>query len=304
MLLVLVAAIATAGAIYFGAEWYSASRLYKGMTKIERANAQIEEERQRNNKVGIKARAEKALRDRGYKGDWLPVILVISVLYMVLAVILTLIGIGTIWGAVIALPAAIMVAAAGLSSARRKQQKLFQVQLMQALGLIATQIESGDGAKRAIEKTVGLVEDPLRSEMMNSLDSIIGSSRTVVDAFKDLSDRYPSRAMNLFVTALEIDERMGAKLGPALRQAQTALEREFELTAEANAEISQAKSEFYGIASIAGFIVVWLVATAEGISRDAYSSPIGMIAIGVVAANYALGIFRTFRVFRSTEGNF
>lgn len=302
LLLSILAAILTGAAIYFGSEWLGAKSRHKSMTNIERANAQIEEDRASTKKADPMARFQKFLKTRGYEGDWIPIILVVSVLYMVSAVALKMIGIGTWVGAVLALPAAIVVCFAGLATAKRKQKKKFQMQLMQALGLIATQIEAGDGAKRAIEKTVGLVEEPLRGEFTNSLNSLIGTA-SLVTALKELQERYPSRAMRLFVAALEIDDRVGAKLAPALRQAQTSLEKDFELAAEANAEVSQARGEFFGITAVIGFIVVSLVGGSQGITREAYSSTIGMIILGICGVNYVWGILRTLKIFRLTQGS-
>lgn len=301
-MIVLIAALATAGTIYYGVEWWSARTMHRRMTTIERANAQIEEDRARERKLSVKARLSKALRDRGYEGDWTPVLLAVAVLYMLSAVALKLVGVGTWVGGALALPAAILIATAGLATARRKQQAKFQVQLMQALGLIATQVEAGDGAKRAIEKTVGLVEEPLRGELTHALDSLVGTT-SLVSALKELGDRYPSRAMRLFVAALEIDDKMGARLAPALRQAQIALEKDFELTAEATAEVASARGEFFGITAIIGFIVITLVGSAEGISKEVYQSPIGIIVLALAGVNYLFGIWRTLRIFRSIKGS-
>lgn len=301
MIVGLLAALATAGTIYFTAQYLESKRLFKTMTNIERANAQIEEERIVRSKLSILEKIQKYLKDRGYEGDWTPIILAITLLYLLSAVGLTIAGVSTWIGSVLALPAAIAIALAALGTVKRRRRKLFQVQLMQAFGLIATQIEGGDGAKRAIEKTVALVEDPLRSELTKSLNTLVGSA-SLVTALKDLETRYPSRPMSLFIAAVEIDDKVGTRLAPALRTAQTSLERDFELTAEANAEISQARGEFYAITAIIAFIAISLIGGAEGISKEVYTSLAGMIVIGVAAANYVFGIIRSFKIFRVAQG--
>jgi tight adherence protein B len=302
MLPAFLAALATGAAIYFISVWIGATRLHRSMTSIERANAQIEEDKARTSKKKPLERVSRWLRDHGYEGDWTPVILVVLVIYLAISVALRIFGLNTWVGAALALPGAVMVTMAGLATARRRLRTKFQVQLMQAFGLIATQIEAGDGAKRAIEKTINLVEDPLASELRTAVDAQLASG-SLVSALKEISERYPSRSMRLFITALEIDEQMGAKLGPALRQAQTALEKDFELSAEANAEIAQAKGEFFAITAIIGFIVVSLVGGAEGISRDVYYSFPGWLFLIFAAANYAWGILRTLKIFRIAKGS-
>lgn len=301
MFIRLLITLAVAGALYFGAETVRAATMHRRMTNIEKANAQIEEDKARAKKTRLAGRVSNALKTRGYDGDWTPTLIIITVLYLVSVVALKLVGLGSWIGGLLAFPAAIMVAVAGLGTSKRRKRNLFKVQLMQALGLIATQVEAGDGAKKAIEKTIGLVEDPLRGEMMRALDSLVGTT-SLVEAFKEMETRYPSRAMKLFVAALEIDDTMGARLAPPLRQAQAALEKDFELSAETKAEISQAKGEFYGITAIIGFIVISLVGNAQGISRDVYFSPIGYILLGLAGANYAFGIWRTIRIFRKAGG--
>ena len=171
------------------------------------------------------------------------------------------------------------------------------------IGIIAAQIEAGDSINRALDKTVLMVEDPLRREFAAALAQMVGTT-TLTTALRSVAVTYPSRAMDLFLAALEIDETMGAKLAPTLRQAQTTLERQFDLAAEATAEISQAKAEFFGITIVMALVAFGMFTSSEGIAREAYASPLGIAVLTGVVANYVFGIVRTARIFgRAKRGD-
>jgi Flp pilus assembly protein TadB len=105
----------------------------------------------------------------------------------------------------------------------------------------------------------------------------------------------------MFLAALEIDELMGAKLAPILRQAQAVLESQFDLSAEAMAEITQAKGEFYGISAVMILVAFGMFFSSTGLSKEAYLSPLGLFLLSLVFANYLAGIVRTVLIFNKAK---
>ena len=297
MMLSILLALAAGGAFYYLCVWFASRRLLGRMNYIEVRNAQIEEDLRDERKLGARQRVDHALLNLGYSGDWTPLLIAVTVMYLAIAVVLSFLGVSDLLATALALPIALTGALTGLATARRRRTARFDRQLLQVVASVATYLEAGDVPQMAFQKSARLIDDPLRSEIDQALASKVGSE-SLASAMRPLVDRYPSRAMSLLVTALNIDDQVGAKLSPALRQAQRTLERQFELAAEGQAEIAQARGEFYAITVIIGLVGVLLVVSSGPSAQGAYASPAGFLVLGVTLTNYALGIWRARRIFR------
>jgi Flp pilus assembly protein TadB len=289
--------IAAAGAAYYLAAWWSASRELRRLSYIEIRNAQIEEDLRMERRSSRRQRIEHRLANLGYEGDWTPLLVGVALIYLVIAVVLSFFGFGDAIGAVLALPIAIVGAVAALANTRRKRYAKFEQQLLKVLSSVAGHLEAGDTPPMAFQKAARLAENPMRTELQTALATQLGTE-TLSQTIGQLSTRYPSRAMTLLVAALSIDDRVGAQLSPALRQAQSTLERQFELSAEATAEISQARGEFFAISGVMATIGFALIAGSGGTAREAYASFMGIAVLALALANYGVGVWRALRIFR------
>ncbi len=297
MLLNILLGLAAGGAAYYLCAWWATSRELRSMGYVDVRNAQIEEDTERERRLSRRERIGRQLSNFGYDGDWTPLLIGVAFIYLAVAVALSFFGFGDVVGAVLALPLAIGGSVAALASSRRKRAERFERQLLQVLTSVAGHLESGDVPQMAFQKAARLVENPLRGELEAALAARIGTD-SLSGAMKDLASRYPSKAMQLLVAALAIDDTVGARLSPALRQAQAILERQFELAAEGTAEIAQARGEFYAITGVMAVIALILVAGSGGQAKEAYTSPAGLTVVGLALANYILGVFRARKIFR------
>jgi Flp pilus assembly protein TadB len=288
--------VAVAGMTFFLLNWFGEVRRYRSLTRLERLDAQIDEEQRLLERRSLGETVNDFAVGWGLQGLWAPALGLVTVTYLALAALLALAGVGDLVGALVALPTSAVAGLFLLRASKQREEVRFRKQLLQAFGVISAQIEAGDSINRALDKTVLMVEDPLRRELASAMAQMVGST-TLTNALRPIAAKYPSRAMDLFLAALEIDETMGAKLAPTLRQAQTTLERQFDLAAEATAEISQARSEFFGITIVMALVAFGMFTQSEGMARDAYSSPLGVSVIAAVVANYVFGIVRTARIF-------
>jgi Flp pilus assembly protein TadB len=292
--------VTVAGTTFFLLNWFGEVRRYRAMSRLERLDAQIDEEQRLLERRSLGDTVNEFAVGWGLQGLWAPALGLVTVMYLSMAAVLALAGIGDLVGGLIALPTAAVLGLFLLRTSKQREELRFRKQLLQAFGIIAAQIEAGDSINRAIDKTVLMVEDPLRRELASAMAQMIGTT-TLTTALRPVAAKYPSRAIELFLAALEIDETMGAKLAPTRRQAQTTLERQFDLAAEATAEISQARAEFFGITIVMALVAGGMFTSAEGIARDAYSSPLGVAVITGVVANYLFGIVRTARIFAKAK---
>jgi Flp pilus assembly protein TadB len=249
----------------------------------------------------VRERVRGPLADAGWNGGMGPVLVAGAFLYAVCVLVLSAIGVPDLVGLALGLPASFGAATLAAMRIGARRQILFQRQLMFALSDIAARLQGGAGAKRALDQVVPNLENPLGAELEQALDSTQGQS--LVDALQKVEERYPSRAFTLFITALEIDEKQGGQLAPALREASAMLQRQFELAEEAQAELAQAKMEFFVVAAIVGLIVVTMFTGSDDATRSVYFSFIGLIAVGFGFGNAAIGFLRAFRLFaKAREG--
>jgi tight adherence protein B len=295
--LVLLLGIAVIGAVYFLLTWIDTRRSMQQLTALEVRNAQIAEDLERERKGTSKMKLQQRIASAGYDGDWISLAGMLLIGYLVLSFGLTMVGASQLVSLAVALPVAALGAYFYSMTRRRKRYALFEHQLLQAVRIVAAQLESGDTPQMAFQKAAMLVEDPLHTELDKALASRVGTD-SLASVIAPLADRYPSQAMNFLITALEIDDKLGTRLAPALRQAQYALEHKMELSAEATAEISQSKAEFFGLTIIIGAIAVVMLYSSKDMAGGAYTSPMGIIVLTLTGANYIFGIFRTLKIFR------
>jgi len=296
MLINIIYGIFFGSAVYFIVAYFSARKSLNSMNYIEVRNAQIEEDLSDERKIPLAKRFQIFLSSYGYSGNYLPLLAGVTLVYLITSLLLTLLKVGSLIGVLISLPISLILTFATLSSLKKKTVSKFDRQLLQVLSSVVNYLEAGDVPTMAFQKAVRLVDDPLRSSFEAALATKMGSD-SLADVLSPLEEEYPSRSMTLLITALKIDDKVGAKLAPALRQAQSTLEKQFELGQEGKAEIAQAQSEFYVITVIMFSIALFLIVGTGELTRNAYLSPIGLIMLAFALLNYGLGVYRALKIF-------
>lgn len=296
-LIALLVAIGGAGAAYFVVSYFMTRASYRkvAQSKIQLAYLAIEEA-ERAGAPSIRERLTSRLVIAGWYGGLAPIISAVGFLYAICVVAMQVLGLNQILGLVVGIPVCIATVALVVVRVSMKRQIAFQRQLMPALGMLASQIEAGNGAERALEQILPSLEDPLGAELQNALASTV--TMELVPALSAIGKRYPSRAFTLFLATLEVDQTQGGELAPALREASSMLQRQFELSEEAQAEVAQAKIEFYIVGGIVGGIAVAMLSADDPIIRDAYTSVPGIVGLVVGFGLAGIGIFRAMRLLR------
>lgn len=295
-------AVAAAGCAFFLLRWAQLSAAARNLTQIERAQVVLEEARARETRLSWRERLARELTRNGYRGDLFPFFLALCFLYLAVVVGLRLFGVADWLGVLVGLPASGLAVWAAAQSMATRRRRLFNRQLLQLLELVAGQIEGGVGAQKALAAVVPNMQEPLKAEMNAVLDAQV-ASKDLISSIRELADRYPSRAFDMFISALEIDRAEGHAIGPALHQAASILNREFELSAEARAEVSQTKSEFFSVLAILGVVCAKMVFGGDPATQAAFFSPLGLIILIAAAGNVALGVVRALRLLNRARGD-
>lgn len=296
MVLQLLIVSAAAGATYFFAMWVWSLSAHRSMTGTERANAEIEEKRRSEDRLSIPQRFRAFLTTNGYQGSLSPLLLAWSFGYLLSVAALLLFGANPLIGLLLAAPVTLGLSFAALTTYQARRRRLFHTQLLQLFDMLAAQLEAGSGPARALEQVLPSLRDPLQSELARVLDATI-AAKPLVEAMQDMAQRWPSRGMSMFVSALELDSETHATLAPALRQAAAIIQRNHDLVSEAQSELAQTKMEFYIVAGVIALLAAWMVFSGDAATRSAFMTPAGFIALMLAVGNYCWGLFRAWRLF-------
>ncbi len=293
------AALAAAGAVFFAVQWLQVTRELAKRSDLERRRAAIENANKE--RISIRQRAHTFAAKNGWNGDLSVIGITLIFLYCMTVAALSFVSISGWLAPLIALPVSAFAVAWAVSSTAHRRRTAFNSQLIQALDLLVTQLQSGTSAQLALERIVPNLPDPLRSEF----DQALARKRANLElsaAVAEVADRYPSRAMSMLVAALRIDEQRGAKMAPALEQAANTVRREFELRSESDAEVAQERMQFFAIVGIIGGIVLYSFTNSSGFQRDALTSPTGLAIVSLGVANFVFGVLRVMRMLQKAKG--
>jgi Flp pilus assembly protein TadB len=297
----LVFFLSIAGAIFFLVRGFQLRAGLKNLSQLETKRAELDEARAKENKQPVRVRLRRKLVAAGYDGDVFPFAAAVAFLYLAAVVGLHILGLGTLLAAVVALPASAALLwwiAMWTNTSRRRR---FNTQLIDMLDAVAGQITAGTGAQKALSTVVPNMQEPLRGEMSKVLDAQL-ATKDLIGSIRVLRDKYPSRAFNLFIAALEIDQADGQAIAPALQQAAELLKADQRLMAEASAELSQQRGEFFLILGILAGIAAFLVLGHDPQRQAAYTSPMGIAVLSLAVGNVAFGIYRLMRILRKIRG--
>ena len=298
-MLIILIGVASAAFVYFLISWVTSRNAYRKSTQIQRTNAVIEESRKLEARQSLQARLSSLAAAHGWQGSLSPLAAGFSFLYAAAILAFLALGLSSVLAFIGAIPVCIASVWIVIRTMAERRKARFRRQLLQALNLMAAQIESGSGPQRAMEQIVSQLEDPLGEELARVLAQA-GASKDLIGALKDLEVRYPTRAMSMLTAALEIDRKNGGQLAPVLRQAAAVLEREFELTAEARAEVSQARSEFFIITAIILGICFFMISSTS--SNGAFTNFAGIVILFIFGGNFVWGIYRVMRTLGKARG--
>jgi tight adherence protein B len=260
--------------------------------------------------AGQAARERKTLTDRfdeylrasGLDTDQRSTALMtLAAAYLAVMLGLTIAGLHSVLSAVTAMPALTVSLFCGQRYLYVRRRRMFAFQLKQMFDLVRGQLEAGNGTARALNQVVGNLSDPLRSEFEVAL-SASQASGSIIQELTIVRDRYPSKAFDLFLTALRIDETNGGSLSDTLERASEMIQREFDLNQKASSELAQSKQTFWGVLGILSFITASSILGADDVARSAYLSLTGATVLLACAAWAGVGVFRANKIFRNAGG--
>jgi len=291
--------LSATGTMYFLFNWLYERKKLKNLSYIDARRARIDEEVQKERKGNLRRQINLFLTKNGYDGDPGPFLVTLAFVFSLSAAIL-----GIIFAEYVAILLAIPVSlGASISVLQyisfRRLEKGSQ-QIGAVIRAAINHLKEGATPQQAFTKAAEQVGSPIRDDILRAVASQVGAVG-LGEAMSSLARKYPSQATSLLVSALEVNDKVGAELVPALEQADIIIRRKKELAAEATAEIASARSEFLGITIIVSLITGLMVVTAGDAAQIAYTSAIGITLLTVAILNYAFGVWRTLRFLSKTK---
>lgn len=290
------------GAAFFLFRGVQGRAALRSMTEIERRRVERDAAVDKGNRQTLPVKIRRTLIRNGYDGDLFPVVAAAGFGYLALFAGLHLAGLPYALAAGVALPTAAALALGAFAMAAKRTRQRFTQQLIELLDLLAGQMEAGYGTQKALRTIVPTLENPIRAEMTQALENA-RATKDLVAELSYLQEKYPSRGMGMFVSAMEIDREAGQAIGPALHQAANLLKKDFALAAEAKSELSQTRGEFLAVVGIIVVIAGKMLFWSDSGTTSAYTSGIGTVIIGAAAANMLFGVWRFLRLINKSRGD-
>lgn len=291
-----------AATAWFAIQAVLSARARSALNKVELTQLIIDEAQAARKRVPLKDKARAYLARQGYTGDVTPVVGVFLLAFAALVLVMQLLGFNLIIAILAAGPFTFIAVVAGTLQAAAVRRRRFNKQLLDALRMIAGSLESGKGINQAIEQAVGASEDPFRTEIAAALSSTV-SNKNLVESLRPVGKKYPSRAWDLFISALEVDQLIGGSLQSAIRQAANLLQKDFDLGQKADRELASYKQEFIGLLGFVGFIAVTMFQAGGDLFTTAFTGFPGLPILLAGFVNIIIGVVRAMRLFRSAGDN-
>ena len=300
--LTLVGSVLFGIAIFYVYQWLATSSTVSKMTENERFQAEVDEFRQRHDQTTWRGRLNAFLLSLGLnEGSRLPFF---AWLLLDLAAVAALeaLGVTGVAGVLLSVLVSGGIVVMVLTRLAGRRRLALNRQLVQALSLLATQLEGGTGPNAALRLVLESMPDPLHTELGAALEAS-GTSDDPAEAFRLLGEKYPTRAVKLVTSAFEINRDEGGPIAPAIRQAATSLMRDRELNEETLAEISQSRAEFWGIVSIIGGIAIVEFAIQNSSTLHPFHNAVAIVFLVLGVANFIFGVVRGLRIFTKARGS-
>ncbi len=292
----LFAAAAAAGAMFLIVQGVLGMTRRKSI--LEANQALIKRQQAAYDSPTLSRRIALAMGRYGYEGSVPAATFAGGTAAVITAGCLRALGLSVASSALFCIPVTLVAAFLMLSRIVAAREAQFGRQLLQLLRLVSGELETGSNPQQALEHAVGAVDDPLRTELIAVLDAA-KVSNDLVGEVERLRDRYPSRAVTLLITALEIDRDLGAAIQQPLARAAESLEKDFELEEAAMAEAATVKAEFHAVFIGIGAIGAMVFLTQGADARSAVLTnmfAVGLLLLGV--ANYLFGFVRVNRMLK------
>lgn len=180
---------------------------------------------------------------------------------------------------------------------RQKRIERFINQLPELARILANATQAGLALRTAVGIAAEELEAPAGEELAKVANQLaMGAS--MEDALGELSDRLPSRELDVLVTTLVLANRAGGQVVSALRNLTETLEERKETRREVRTQLSQVSMTSYAVPVLGVGSLFLMNGVKDGALERMTGSTAGQIAVLVAFGLYAVGFLLIRRLSR------
>lgn len=212
------------------------------------------------------------------------------ILGAVMAVVCWVLDVPLLFAAVFGVASGYLLPRWYLGHRRKRYRAKYLDELPNAVEAIVRGVKSGLPLNDSIRIVAKEVKEPVRSEFARVLDQQ-SFGKTMTEAILILYDRVPTPEVNFFVVVITVQQQAGGNLSEALTNLSKVLRNRKKMQAKVKAISSEAKASA-GIIGSLPFVVATLVSIVRpGYLNTLFTTPIGMIWLGIAVGMMLTGIF-------------
>jgi tight adherence protein B len=191
----------------------------------------------------------------------------------------------------LSLIAGILASAAPVAMLRVGQEKRrarFEAQLPDALGLLAASLRSGYSFLQGLQMISQEMPVPMKEEMQRVLEEV-SLGRTIEEALERLVERMPSYDIELLVTAISIQHKVGGNLAELLGTIEETIRQRFQSKMEISALTAEGRLSGVILFLLPLSLVAILWVRSPDYMRTLFEHPAGQVMVLIAITLQAIG---------------
>ncbi len=178
---------------------------------------------------------------------------------------------------------------------KRRRDKRFGIQLVDALIAMGNALRAGHSLPAALELIAREVENPLGQEMRLVVQEMrIGV--TMEDALRHLHRRMPSEDLDILITSILISRELGGNLAEIFDNIAHTIRERHRIEGKVDALTAQGKLQGAIIAALPILIGLFLHMTSPALMQGMLHDWVGWLLIGIIIIMETLGVYSIWRI--------
>lgn len=182
-----------------------------------------------------------------------------------------------------------------VSSIKKKRMKKLNFQLPEALSIISNGLRAGFSFTQAMSVAANELESPIRDEFMRVIrdNSIV---KTMDEALVDFSERTDDEDIDMFITALIIQRKVGGNLTEVLDTIAATIRDRMRIRGEIKTLTAQGRISAMIISALPFFVALMIFILNKDYILELFRNPIGIAMVVIAILMQIVGIFIIMRM--------
>jgi tight adherence protein B len=176
-----------------------------------------------------------------------------------------------------------------------RRVELFNVQMVDGLGLMANGMKSG----LSIVQSLGMVKNEMPNPFSQELDYVLKQQQlgiSVEEAFQNLAKRLPSEDVQMFVTSVVILKETGGNLAETMETIVGVIRERIKIEKKISAMMRQNLAQGAIVASMPYALLAMFYFSDPGFLTPMFHEPIGWALLFAAFALWVAGVFTIYKV--------